>query len=355
VHSVGVPAEICDQLSCGVRFAAREELPGALEKAMSASPPAATDPQLKSFSWPAYVDRVRRVAAGEAPVAPGIEPPTPAAIAPSRRALVIVGCHRSGTSAMARTLGLAGAALPARLMEPAPDNPTGFWEPREISGLNDRLLGSIGCAWHDVAAAGRAQRRDLLDTIFLPQARELVHEEYADAPLIALKDPRISLLAPFWDDALLGEGFGACFVIMVRSPFEVAASLHARNGIALDKGLLLWGTYLLAAERDTRDRPRVFVAFEDLLRDPAGALRRVGSTLDVALGVAAMEEIARYLDAGLNHFTDSGWAADARYRPIQALYDAALGACRSPAFDHAAWSRGAAGFEDLLRWVDAAV
>jgi hypothetical protein len=42
-------------------------------------------------------------------------------------ALVVVGMHRSGTSAMARLLSLSGAALPSDLMAAGIDNPTGFW------------------------------------------------------------------------------------------------------------------------------------------------------------------------------------------------------------------------------------
>ncbi|MFY7850700.1 MAG: hypothetical protein ACOVQ6_02790, partial [Brevundimonas sp.] len=51
------------------------------------------------------------------------------ASASSRSALVVAGMHRSGTSAVARLLSLAGGALPGNIIQPGPDNPTGFWEP----------------------------------------------------------------------------------------------------------------------------------------------------------------------------------------------------------------------------------
>ncbi len=65
----------------------------------------------------------------------------------ARNAFVVLGAHRSGTSAMARVLNLAGlGAMPADLVPPHPvDNPTGFWEARPIIELNDAILADNGC------------------------------------------------------------------------------------------------------------------------------------------------------------------------------------------------------------------
>ena len=55
--------------------------------------------------------------------------------------------------------------------------------------------------------------------------------------------------------------FGAAplFVIPVRHPFEVAASLARRNGFSEAKALSLWLGHFLSVERDTRGFPRSFV------------------------------------------------------------------------------------------------
>jgi len=48
--------------------------------------------------------------------------------------------HRSGTSAVTRTLNLMAAA---------PDNAAGFWESADIMAVHDRFLAAIGSAWDD--------------------------------------------------------------------------------------------------------------------------------------------------------------------------------------------------------------
>ena len=57
-----------------------------------------------------------------------------------KEAIIVAGMHRSGTSAMARMLSLAGASLPERLMPPGPANPEGHWEPLDVTILNDEIF-----------------------------------------------------------------------------------------------------------------------------------------------------------------------------------------------------------------------
>ena len=68
---------------------------------------------------------------------------------PRRTCLLVLGMHRSGTSALARVLSLMGAALPKNLMGPGPGNETGHWEPAQIVQLHDHLLEELGSPWDD--------------------------------------------------------------------------------------------------------------------------------------------------------------------------------------------------------------
>jgi O-antigen biosynthesis protein len=70
---------------------------------------------------------------------------------PSSRAVLVLGMHRSGTSALARGLQMLGVYLGSDFLSPQPDNPTGYWEDRNIYELNERLLAVFGLKWEDVA------------------------------------------------------------------------------------------------------------------------------------------------------------------------------------------------------------
>ncbi|MGH2482289.1 MAG: sulfotransferase family protein, partial [Ktedonobacteraceae bacterium] len=62
-------------------------------------------------------------------------------------AIIVLGMHRSGTSAVAGMLNALGMYLGSDLMAPAADNPKGFYEHNGITNLHDELLSSLGSSW----------------------------------------------------------------------------------------------------------------------------------------------------------------------------------------------------------------
>ena len=223
---------------------------------------------------------------------------------PRRDALFVVGMHRSGTSALARLLSLGGATPPRRLMKPMPDNPLGFWEPREMAVLNDDLLAAIDSRWDNVFAIADAERAWTVRARFLGRAAALLAEDFGAADLLAIKDPRASVLTPFWSHALETAGVELTYVISVRDPLEVAASLARRDGISTDKAMLLWTSYMVAVERDTRGHRRLFVGYDDLLDDWRAVLGRIEAALGRSLPRRSREAdaaIERYLSASHRH------------------------------------------------------
>src|SRR5882724_9597278 len=58
-----------------------------------------------------------------------------------QRLIVVLGMHRSGTSAMTRALQAMGVELGSRLMPPVEgENDKGFWEDLELNALNIEVL-----------------------------------------------------------------------------------------------------------------------------------------------------------------------------------------------------------------------
>ena len=224
--------------------------------------------------------------------------------AATRHAFVVLGMHRTGTSAMTRMLSLLGAHLPKQLMGANEWNPSGHWEPQTVADLNDEILQTLDSAWDDVFAFRPRTYLSNFDRFYLGRALECLHQGFDGSELIVLKDPRISVLATFWDRVLREAGYGVHYVIMVRNPIEVAESLRARDQFPLEKSLLLWSSYMVALERDTRGRPRTFVSYDQLMGDWRAARRRIEQDRGVPLArdtAAAANEIDRFLERGLQH------------------------------------------------------
>ena len=69
-----------------------------------------------------------------------------------RPAILVLGMHRSGTSAAAGTLYHLGVAFGSKLLEPAPDNPRGFFEHVDICDVHEELLARFHSASDDPRA-----------------------------------------------------------------------------------------------------------------------------------------------------------------------------------------------------------
>lgn len=219
-------------------------------------------------------------------------------------ALLVLGMHRSGTSALTRTVSLLGADLPDNLIPPRPANETGFWESVDIQTLNDRLLAALGSRWDD----WRPLHLDALPAsvfgAFRDEAVALLRRQFASSELFVLKDPRICRLLPFWRAALEAFGAEARCLIPLRSPVEVAASLEQRNGLRPEAGHMLWLRYVLDAEFASRDLPRVFLSYDQLLNDWRAALDRISRRLTLRFPRsldAAASDIEGFLRPDLRH------------------------------------------------------
>ena len=94
------------------------------------------------------------------------------------------------------------------------------------------------------------------------------------------------------------------FAFPIRNPLEIATSLRAAQGVSLNKGLLLWLSHFLQAERDTRSHKRTFISYEQLLVDWRKTAQRLQKDLGVQLPRTTQRgaaEVDTFLQNGLRH------------------------------------------------------
>src|SRR5688572_24520696 len=111
-----------------------------------------------------------------------------------RQAVVVLGMHRSGTSALTRALHILGLALPDDLLPAADDNTQGYFEAREFVRLNQALLAAAGTAWHDPAPIPDGWLAGNETLPFRQRAAALIEAAFSASSLVVLKDPRFSRL-----------------------------------------------------------------------------------------------------------------------------------------------------------------
>jgi hypothetical protein len=222
---------------------------------------------------------------------------------PLGRGVVVLGMHRSGTSAVTGVIDALG--LPAcrsdDRMPPRRWNARGNYESRSLSLFDERLLNHLGGAWWSppTLREGWAEDSGLLE--LRAEAARLFANAHPFRNWV-WKDPRACVLMPFWD-LVLGPDMPR--VVVLRNPLESAASLERRNGMPRDLALALAERSLRSAIRDSAGRPALVTAYDELFDDLDGWCHRVAEFIRsnrlVLPAAVAVERAQGFLDAELRH------------------------------------------------------
>lgn len=222
---------------------------------------------------------------------------------PARATVVcILGPSRSGTSLTARVLGLAGLYLGPEdtMFPPSGANPSGFWEQAGMSGLSEKILESLGGSWRNPPTMPEGWEEESRLQPARDRARLVIGKIYAGHDLWGWKDPRACLTLPFWQ-SILPE---MRYVICLRNPIDVAASLQRRDGISAEESNSLWLAYTAAALLHTSGRRRIFVSYEKYFEDWRAVARRLVRFLGLPARAVESEvgwAIGEEIDDGLRH------------------------------------------------------
>jgi GT2 family glycosyltransferase len=211
----------------------------------------------------------------------------------------IAGMHRSGTSMVAHLLHRAGMYLgdESDLIPASPENPDGYFEHAEFVDLNEALLHELGGGWDcPVVLPSDWQGLKSLEPL-RSRAAQLI-EAFDGHESWGWKDPRTSLVLPFWR-ALAPD---TQVVLCLRHPLEVALSLRRRGMSSYSLSLTLWETYNRRVVETTDPDSRIITHYESYFEDPARQLARLSEFAGVRPSKRAVTRATATVKAANRHF-----------------------------------------------------
>ncbi len=211
--------------------------------------------------------------------------------------LLVLGMHRSGTSALTGLLNLMGAYFGAEgeSIGANEENPKGFWERRDVRNLNDSVLKSVNCDWNRIHKFSLDDLSQKVVDDFESGAKRLLDELGAHEPWV-IKEPRLCLTLPLWEKFLSDS---VC-VHIYRNPIEIARSLLTRNGTPISVGIALWEKYTREALYVSREHVNLFVSHKRLMIQPRHVaediVKQAASHGLSGLQVPAQEHLDKMID-----------------------------------------------------------
>jgi hypothetical protein len=231
------------------------------------------------------------------------------------RLVVVLGMHRSGTSATTGMLQEYGLEL-GEVNEQDKHNARGNREIPELNQLHNRILERNSGAWWDPPKnvsfedSDRAERDAILDAI--------------EGDSIGIKDPRMLLVLPLWRD------LSPLRIGVIRNPVAVRESLQKRSTSSGKKSPLnrkgwerLWVAYnrKLIEEHDRDPFPIInFDVTSELDEQVRASLRHYG---------IEPQGQTDFFERELLH-GGTEWRSDVRVREAVELYDELAGRALAP-------------------------
>ena len=221
----------------------------------------------------------------------------------NKRLIVVLGMHRSGTSAITRGLQVLGVELGDKLMPPIKgNNDKGFFEDVDINSLNIEMLQALGSDWHYLSPIEDSDIEELRKKGYYLRAVELLRQKVDDAPTFGFKDPRVAKLLPFWKQVFAYCKFDVRYILTVRHPLSVVQSLAKRDGFDSEKSYMLWLGHILTIISSTEGHKRVLVDYDRLIHTPGRELERIAECLALEIDPKELQRYkSEFLDDGLRH------------------------------------------------------
>ncbi|MDO8344630.1 MAG: glycosyltransferase [Cellvibrio sp.] len=227
----------------------------------------------------------------------------------TRKLVVVLGMHRSGTSAVMNALACMGVSLGDDLLPAGKDNPKGFFEDKSINDLNIEMLDVIGQDWFSLSLVTDAQVEQLVAAGYLEKAADLLRAKMTGHEYFGFKDPRVSKLLKFWKKVFALLECETRYVLCLRHPLSVANSVLKRNKTPIRKGYFLWLSYNLAIITEELSTPLVALDYDQLMESPGAQLEFLAQQLNLKIQPdLAAGFVEDFLDDNLRHTTFS--AAD---------------------------------------------
>lgn len=232
--------------------------------------------------------------------------------------LIVTGSGRSGTSSVAGTLKRLGFHIPQPEVPTDDNNPRGYYEPLWVADFHKYWLNDLPVRTIDT----RPNAGDLAMDSVTPEREEELRvwlaaelAPYDDGAVVVVKETRAYWVYPLWQRVAEATGAEVSSLTMLRHPTQVVRSrdsayladksdeLRRKREVA---NVAAWMNSIFVTERATRDNPRAFVPYYDLIGDWRAAMTRACGQLGLDPGdLTAPHDVDDFLTTSLNRSSDS--------------------------------------------------
>ena len=142
-----------------------------------------------------------------------------------KRMTIVLGMHRSGTSALTGLLGNLGISGPNDSLGATENNLLGYWESKSLVTLSDSFLSEQNSHWSQLFYWPSCWWKSSAALTWISSYWDQVHNVFDIDKHFVLKDPRLCILLEGMLPLLQDSHLQIDFLLILRQPVEVIVSL----------------------------------------------------------------------------------------------------------------------------------
>jgi len=212
---------------------------------------------------------------------------------------VVLGMHRSGTSALTGLLGNLGIAGPTDPLGATENNLLGYWESTSLVTSSDRFLASQNSHWSTLYRWSLGWWKSAAALEWIDSYWHDLQNAYNTKEHFVLKDPRLCILIEGMIPCLVDSLLQLDFLLILRPPAEVVISLCKAEEISPYDALNLWIGSVLRAECISRPYSRNILTYSQLINRPQSILDSFGLHWNQSFMESRLDQAASFLRPSL--------------------------------------------------------
>lgn len=208
--------------------------------------------------------------------------------------ILVLGMHRSGTSALAGMLHTGGIFMGEKLLRGDWSNPKGHFEDLAVQHINKDIFRSWGMKWDRILTNFNYNS---VGPILIDRIKDLYLSYKNKYKIWGWKDPRMVFTFGTWYDVINNEDLRIIHVL--RKPNSIASSLKKRNGIPVKVGIELTKIYNSQIMRMVLQHSLkvLQIEYETLISFPKDSQENIEHFCDIDLGSAY-----KFIESKLQHY-----------------------------------------------------
>jgi len=222
--------------------------------------------------------------------------------------VIILGMHRSGTSLIANFIHAIGIEMGQDLPQADEWNAAGYWESQTIRNIHDKILAELNCDWHNPPLYFPADwwRKSSIQELKSALVEFVGSKCKEKNQIYGFKDPRTAILLPVWREIFDELHLEPLYILSVRHPGSVVASLARRDRLSLAHSQALWLKTNLDALSYAGNNLRVVVDYDLWFESGLDQARTVTRSLNLPLPISEeliANAVHQTVHSGLRHYS----------------------------------------------------